>query len=89
MILGYDRKTFTIFVLTVLLAASLSFIGYSYYIGKRAYEIQQASITAYQRGIIDTTSSIFLQSERCQTTTVVSEGKTRTFVDVDCLQKPN
>ena len=82
-----DRKSLLIYLLTILLALSLSFIAYSYYVGKRTIEIQEASLAAYRQGIIDTTSSLMLQSENCQTATVVSGQTQRSFVDFSCLKK--
>ncbi|HDD72467.1 MAG TPA: hypothetical protein ENG00_00070 [Candidatus Aenigmarchaeota archaeon] len=73
-------------ILTILLILSLSYIGYSEYTGFIARKTWEAAQAGYTRGVLDTVTRLYKESEKCEPVPVMLGNKTRYLIDISCLR---
>jgi len=81
-----DRKTVTIWILAVLLAIALIYMGCSMYQNRQLVKQNAAANYGYQVGYGTAVSSLMQEAATCQAVPVTLGNQTMNLVAVECLQ---
>jgi hypothetical protein len=86
-----NKQKITIVILSVALFALAQYIIYEKIIESRQQELTLSYQNGYVKGLADTITTIFRQTENCHVSTITSGNLTKSLFDLSCLnvQKNN
>lgn len=80
-----NKQQITITILSIALFASAQYIIYEKIIESRQQELSLSYQNGYAKGLTDTITTIFKQTENCHVSTMTLGNLTRSVFDLSCL----
>jgi len=81
-----DKQKITIIALSVVLFVASQYILFEILVEREQEKTLQDFQEGYEEGLTDAATTIFAQTENCQTAIITINNFTKQFLDLSCLQ---
>lgn len=81
-----DKTKILILVLVIALAIAVGYLAIGKWQGAKIREMQQAFQAGYNRGVNDAITTLYQQTNNCQTASITVGDAKRQLIDVACLR---